>query len=42
MNMTFMSVMGASMGFSMYLSDNSKKYAPLSGFVQGFGEIVGT
>lgn len=42
LNVTFLSVLGASMGFSKYLSANSKEYAPLSGFVQGFGEFAGT
>lgn len=33
--------MASSMGFTEYLSDNSKKYTPLSGIIQGVGEIVG-
>lgn len=29
------------MGFSRYLSENSKKFAPLSGIFQGIGQIGG-
>lgn len=41
MNLTFMSIIAASLGFSSYLSENSKKYAPLSGVMQGVGELLG-
>lgn len=40
-NLSFMSIIAASLGFSAYLSENSKKYAPLSGVMQGFGELTG-
>ncbi|KAK7580314.1 hypothetical protein V9T40_000943 [Parthenolecanium corni] len=39
LNMSFLSVMASSMGFAEYLSDNSKKYAPLSGIIQGVVSI---
>ncbi|XKL68666.1 hypothetical protein PGB90_006435 [Kerria lacca] len=42
MHLTFMSVIAASLGFTKYISPNSREYAPLSGVLQGFGEIIGS
>ncbi|XP_065206036.1 UNC93-like protein MFSD11 [Planococcus citri] len=41
LHLSFLSILSSSMGFSKYLSDNSKKLAPLCGLLQGFGEIMG-
>lgn len=40
-HLTFLSVLSASMGFSRYLSDNSKELAPLCGLLEGCGEVIG-
>lgn len=42
LNLCFLNVLPASLGFSKYLSTNSKEYAPLSGVMHGSGEILGT
>lgn len=41
LQLTFFSVFAASLGFTRYLSTNSKQYAPLSGVMQGVGEFLG-
>ncbi|XP_065206007.1 UNC93-like protein MFSD11 [Planococcus citri] len=37
----FLNILSASMGFSKYLSANSKELTPLCGLVQGIGEVLG-
>lgn len=39
--MAFFGVSAASLGFTRYLSDYPKQYAPLTGIMQGIGEIIG-
>lgn len=41
LNVAFLGVSAACLGFTRYLSDNSKKYAPLTGIFNGIGELIG-
>jgi len=40
-NVTFANVVGTSMGFSRFLSSNSKMYSIIAGMFQGAGDIFG-
>lgn len=40
-NVTFANVVGTSMGFSRFLSLNSKMYSVIAGMFQGTGDIFG-
>lgn len=40
-NVTFSNVVGTSMGFSRFLSSNSKIFGIYAGFIQGVGDICG-
>lgn len=41
LHLTFLSILSASIGFSKYLSTNSKELVPLSGVFHGIGSVAG-